>query len=382
MTAPLSLAIVCFPGLGGSSVVASELADGLAARGHTVHLVAKAPPPRSGAAGSRVQFHPVATPEYPVFEHAPYTLALASTLIELGRAQRLDLIQVHYAVPHAAAGYLARGALGPGGPKLVTSLHGTDVTHLGADRAYRAGTCFTISASDGITVPSAFLRDQARERLGLPAQLPVEVIPNFVDTEKFCPPARREPSTLRALFDDAEEGPVLFHVSNFRAVKRPVDLVEVLARVRRHLPARLVLVGEGPERKATAQRARELGLLAHVRFLGRHDDFVGLLQHADGFLLPSATESFGVAALEALSAGVPVFGFRVGGLPEVVCEGVGRLVPPFDVNALAAGVVEVLGNPELHAALSRKARAHALAQFQLGPALARYEAYFRRVLGR
>ncbi len=383
-SSPLSIAIVCFRSLGGSSIVAAELAEGLAARGHQVHLVARGRPMRSGGPGSRVQFHPLAVPEYPVFDHAPYTLALASLLIELGRSHPLDLIHVHYAVPHAAAGLLARQALGAHGPKLVTSLHGTDVTRIGADPAYRAATAFSVSASDGISVPSAYLRDEARTRLGLSNEVSssIEVLPNFVDTDHFRPldAAASPPSRLHALFDVGADGPVLFHVSNFRVVKRPLDLMEVLARVRRSLPARLVLVGDGPERTRTEVRAAELGLTPHVRFLGKRDDFAGLLQHADAFLLPSEMESFGVAALEALSCGVPVFGYRVGGLPEVVCEGVGRLVPPFDVDALAAAVVEVVSKPALRSALSEKARAHAVANFQLEPALERWEGFFHRVL--
>ncbi len=376
------MGIVCFPGLGGSSVVAAELAEGLAARGHEVHLVAKSRPFRSSVAGQghgRVQFHQVPLPDYPVLDHAPYTVALASTLIELGRARGLQLLQVHYAVPHAVSGYLARQALGPRGPKLVTTLHGTDVTRLGSDPAYRAATAFTLTASDGLTVPSAYLRDEARARLGLEAATHVEVIPNFVDTERFCPPKIREPARLHALFGGGG-GPVLFHVSNFRAVKRPHDLVEVIARLRRHVPARLVLVGDGPERAETEARARDFGVSAHLRFLGRRDDFVELLQHADAFLLPSETESFGVAALESLSAGVPVIGYRVGGLPEVICEGVGRLVPPFDLDAFALAALEVVTRPDLRDTLAQRARAHAVAHFQLQPALDRYEAYFRRVL--
>ena len=382
------MGIVCFPGLGGSSVVAAELAEGMAARGHEVHLISRARPFRSTSSTStsssggglgRVHFHKVPMPDYPVLDHAPYTVALASTLIEIGRAHGLQLLHVHYAVPHAAAGYLARQALGTRGPKLVTTLHGTDVTRLGSDPAYRAATAFTLTASDGVTVPSAFLREEARHRLGLPADMAIEVIPNFVDTERFRPAAARDPSRLHALFGGGE-GPVLFHVSNFRAVKRPGDLVEVLSRVRRHVPARLVLVGDGPERDEPEARARDLEVDAHLRFLGRRDDFVDLLQHADAFLLPSETESFGVAALESLSAGVPVVGYRVGGLPEVVCEGVGRLVAPFDLDALADAVLELVTKPNVRDALAQKARAHAVASFQLQPALDRYESYFQRVL--
>jgi N-acetyl-alpha-D-glucosaminyl L-malate synthase BshA len=263
----------------------------------------------------------------------------------------------------------------------VTSLHGTDVTWIGADPAYREITCLAVASSDGVTTPSASLRDQARSRLGLPARVAIEVIPNFVDTDRFCPAERRDRARLSALFpSDHDGGPVLFHVSTFRAVKRAGDLLEVLARLRRELPARLVAVGDGPERHAVERHAAAMGLGDHVRFLGKRADFVELLRHADAFVLPSQTESFGVAALEALSAGVPVFGYRVGGLPEVVADGVGRLVAPFDVDALAAAVLESVGSSGLHERMAAAARAHVLAHFRREPAIDRYQAYFRDIL--
>jgi N-acetyl-alpha-D-glucosaminyl L-malate synthase BshA len=230
---------------------------------------------------------------------------------------------------------------------------------------------FSVSASDGLVVPSVFLQREAHRLLGLPEAMPVEVIPNFVDTERFSPSPDPAPP-------DGE--PVLFHVSNFRAVKRVPDAVEVLARVRKHLPATLVLVGDGPERRATDLRARALGVERWVRFAGRMEDFVGELRRASAFLLPSESESFGVAALEALSAGVPVFGYRVGGLPELVTPEVGRLVEPLDVDALASAVVEVLGDAPLHASLRKAGRERALAHFRAAPALDRYETYLRRIL--
>jgi N-acetyl-alpha-D-glucosaminyl L-malate synthase BshA len=375
-----SIGIVCFPSLGGSGVIASELAVGLADRGHDVHLVATALPGRA-ARHANITFHEVAVPDYPIFEHAPYSLALASKIVEVVRQQRIDLLQVHYAVPHAASAYLARQILGPAAPRLVTSLHGTDVTWVGSDPAYRAVTCFTVAASDGVTAPSASLRDQARARLGLPERVPIEVIPNFVDTERFTPAARRERGRLAHLFPhDRDEGPVLFHVSTFRPVKRIGDLLEVLARVRRELPARLIAIGDGPERGEAERRARELGLERHVAFPGKRAAFVEELRHADAFLLPSQMESFGVAALEALSAGVPVFGYRVGGLPEVVDDGVGRLVAPFDVDALARAIVEVVGSPAARDSMAAAARRHVLARFRREPALDRYQAYFRHIL--
>lgn len=379
---PLSVAVVCFPSFGGSGVVASELADGLAERGHRIHLLATARPGRSGEPSKRVRFIEVNAPRYPVFDHGPTTLALASALIELARSERIDVIHAHYALPHAVSGYLARQLLGGAAPKLVTSLHGTDVTGVGCDPSYRAVTCATVAGSDAVTVPSEFLREQAYAKLGLPRSIDLQVMPNFVDTERFAPPATRDRTVLARLFEDSSsaDGPVLFHVSNFRAVKRVTDLIETLARVRRSLPARLVLVGDGSDRELAEQCARSHELGDSVRFLGNRSDFVQWLRHADGFLLTSESESFGVAALEALSAGVPVFGYRVGGVPEVVGPDAGRLVDPLDVDALARVVVDALGDRTALTKMSKAARQRAVTQFRRAPALERYEDLFRRTL--
>ena len=384
--APLSIGIVCFPSFGGSGVVAAELAAGLAGRGHRVHLIATAPPQRALPECERLRFHAVAVSDYPLFDHPPYELAMASVIVEVATEHRLDVLNVHYAVPHAVSAYLARQVLGEAAPRIVTTLHGTDVTRVGVHPRYRAITRFAVTQSDGVTVPSRFLRAAAYESFDLPPCPTIEIMPNFVDTDHFAPTTARDRGVLDRLFDgggrEPGEGdaPLLFHVSNFRAVKRAGDLIEVLDRVRRECPVRLVLVGDGPERASVAQRARELGLSRQVCFLGQRADFAEYLRHADGFLLPSETESFGLAALEALSAGVPVFGYRVGGLPEVVSDEVGRLVEPFDVDALARAVLEVVSDPARASALGRAARARALGQFRREPALERYEAYFRRVL--
>jgi N-acetyl-alpha-D-glucosaminyl L-malate synthase BshA len=381
--ASLSIGVVCYPSLGGSGVVASELATGLAERGHRVHVMASAPPGRALRALANLRFHEVAVSDYPLFEHPPYTLAVAAKIVEVASTERLDLVHVHYAVPHAAAAYLARQALGAAAPRFVTTLHGTDVTRDGIDRGYQPITRFTVAASDGITVPSAFLRREAYRLLDLHADLPIEVIPNFVDTERFTPAAPRDRARFAALFPNARgdaDGPVLVHVSNFRVVKRPADLIDVLVRVRQRVPARLVLVGDGPERAGTAERARALGVADVVCFRGEQADVVDELKHADVFLLTSASESFGVAALEAMSAGVPVVAYRVGGLAEVVTDTTGRLVAAGDVAMLAAAIVEVVGDAGRHAALAGAARAHALAHFRREPALDRYVTYFRTVL--
>jgi N-acetyl-alpha-D-glucosaminyl L-malate synthase BshA len=379
---PLSIGVVCYPSIGGSGVIASELAVGLAKRGHRVHVIASAPPSRALPECDRLLFHEVAVSDYPLFEHPPYGMAVASTIIEVAREYPLDLVHLHYAVPHAASGFLARQVLGKDAPKFVTTLHGTDVTRFSKDSSYREMTRFCVSQSDAVTVPSTFLQNEARKLLDLEDRFPIEVIPNFVDTAHFTPAETRDRGRLSELFQNAPDadGPVLFHVSNFRAVKRVGDLIEVLSLLRKTIPARLVLVGDGPERAAAAQKARDLGVSKSVCFLGKRSDFVEHLRHADAFVLPSESESFGVAALEALSAGVPVFGYRVGGLPEVVSADVGRLVAPFDVKALAEAIAEVLLQPEKRAQLGGAGRERAVKSFQREPAFDRYDTFFRRVL--
>lgn len=404
-TAPLSIAVVCYPGLGGSGVVAAELARGLAQRGHRVHVVATAMPERLRAGlGGSLRFERIEVPSSPVFEHGPYDVAVASHVIELCRREPIDLVHLHYAVPHAASALLVKQVLGARAPAMVTTLHGTDVTRLGAHPSLHAVTAFAIAACDGLTTPSRYLRGAAAEQFGLPPER-IEVIPNFIDLDRFAPPRPdRAPGAmhpLAALFARREDGPILFHVSNLRPIKRPLDLIEVLVRVRQTLPARLVLVGDGPERAAIAARAHALGVADSLCMLGRRDDFADLLGHADGFVLPSESEGFGVAALEAMAAGVPVFGYRVGGLPEVVLEertrgagsgegpaggagrgidGAGTLVRCGDVDALAAAVVAGVRDRAIRDAMGRAGRARAEAGFGREAAFTHYDSYFRQVL--
>jgi N-acetyl-alpha-D-glucosaminyl L-malate synthase BshA len=266
---------------------------------------------------------------------------------------------------------------------MVVTLHGTDVTALGPHPSLSAVTCAALDACAGLTTPSRYLRNQAVDAFGLAAGR-IEVIANFVDLERFRPPARRDPAQLARLFDappaEGGGGPVLFHVSNFRPIKRPLDLILALVRIRRTLPARLVLIGDGPERAAVESLAHELGVSGAVASLGRRRDFADLLGHADGFLLTSESESFGVAALEAMSCGVPVLAYRVGGLSEVVTEDVGRLVDPHDVDGLAAEAVTLLTNDGLRASLGTAARARACSRFGRKAAIDRYEAHYRRLM--
>lgn len=381
---PLKIAIACYSSLGGSGITATELALGLARRGHELHVIMSSAPSRPVPACPRLSFHAVPAPGYPLFDQAPYALGLATSIARVCTEHEIDVVHVHYAVPHAASAYLARQLLGARAPRLITTLHGTDVTHVGSDPSYQAITRFCVESSDAITVPSQFLREKAHAQLGVAAERNIEVIGNSVDTEQFAPAERREPRYFDPFFDPstdrAEPMPTLFHVSNFRAVKRTHDLIDVLMRVRAQLPARLVLIGDGPERAATAARAVAFGLGHAVRFLGQMPRFREHLCQADAFLLTSESESFGLAALEALSCGVPVLGYRVGGLGSVVSDDVGQLVPAFDRDALAAAALHVLRDPHHQRALAQAARQRALQQFRLEPMLERYERLYTRVL--
>ena len=385
--APLNIGIVCYPTYGGSGVIAAEVGLGMAHRGHCVHFIGTDPPRRLDATAG-VAFHSVEVQDYPVFQHPPYALALASKLVEVSTWANLDVIHVHYALPHATSALLAGQILGPRAPKVITTLHGTDITIVGTDPSYLPITRYSVERSDAVTVPSRYLRDTTRELLDLPG-LPIEVIANFVDCARFSPPERRDRQRITRLFaalggpvdDAAADAPTLVHVSNFRPVKRVHDVLAVFERVNAVRPARLLMIGDGPDRSSVEARVRTLGLHPRVRFLGRQDDFVDALRDSDVFLLPSRSESFGVAALEAMACGVPVVASEVGGLPEVVAQGeTGWLVACGDVEGMARAVLDIVGDPERRDRLGVLARERAVALFQDGPAVDRYEACYRRVL--
>jgi N-acetyl-alpha-D-glucosaminyl L-malate synthase BshA len=367
----MRIGITCFPSFGGSGIIATEIGLALGRRGHEVHFICADIPWRFDEFVDHVYFHEVETREYPLFDHSPYALALTSKMVEVATLHELDLLHVHYAIPHAASAYLARQILGAKAPRIVTTLHGTDITVVGSDRSFLPITRFAIEQSDAVTVPSHDLRRATYERLGVAAATAIEVIPNFVDAELFAPaprPARPRPR-------------VLVHNSNFRPLKRVDDVLRIFAEARKSVPCQLVLIGDGPERSRVERLAHELGLAHEVRFLGKQLHFVKVLQEADVFLLPSETESFGLAALEALSCGVPVVASRAGGLPEVIGDGeTGFLAPVGDVAAMARAVVQILGDDALHARMSAAARAAVLARFQRDPMIDRYEACYRRVL--
>jgi N-acetyl-alpha-D-glucosaminyl L-malate synthase BshA len=369
---PLRLGVACFSTFGGSGVIASEIGMAMARRGHHVVFFSDQPPARLDLSCPGISFHPVAALNYPVPAQNSYAVSLAAEMIEVAQTEKLDLLHVHYAVPHAFGAYLARQVLGAAAPKMLTTLHGTDVTRIGADPKFTALVRFAVLAGDGITAPSRWLADEALRQLDLPRESRIEVIPNFVDTGRFCPADAKAPAARR----------VVTHVSNFRLLKRVEDVVRIFARVRGEMPAKLHLAGDGPERSHVEALVSLLGLADDVTFFGERVDVAKVLQGSDVFLLPSETESFGLGALEAMACGVPVVASNVGGLPEVVRDGeTGFLAAVGDIGDMAKHVRDLLADPDLHARMSRAARSRAEEHFQLEPAVDRYQAVYRRLLG-
>jgi N-acetyl-alpha-D-glucosaminyl L-malate synthase BshA len=386
---PLSIGIACFPTVGGSGVVACQLGAKMAARGHSVHVFSSGVPARLGYGREHCHLHRVDPVVRPPMEQGAYALTLAGALAEVTLREKLDVLHVHYAIPHAASAHLARQIVEASGgrpPRVVTTLHGTDVTSLGNDHALRSVTRHATLQSDLVTTPSEWLRRAAVDTLQLPSACRVEVVPNFVDPEEFRPSLDRsgwQRHFPRLDWNGPARPSVLLHASNFRALKRVGDAVVALSEVIRERPAVLVLVGDGPEREGVENLVGVLGLAPHVAFLGEQLHLGGLFGQADLFVLPSEQESFGLAALEALAAGVPVVACHVGGLPEVVRDGkTGRLVPPHDPRALAVAVLDLLSNEPRRAAMGRAAREDATVRFRPGPVVDRFEALYRELLER
>ena len=370
----MRIAIVCYPSQGGSGVVASELALGLAERGHTVHIVSYSVPFRLSAYNPNVVVHEVEVASYPLFKYPPYTLGLATKLAEVASDEQLDVIHAHYAVPHAVSAFLAREIIGEGAPKIVTTLHGTDITLVGADESFHRVTRFAMEVSDAVTAVSQYLKRRTIEEFSL--ERSIDVIYNFIDTNRGnggpdCGSERWAPNGEK----------ILMHASNFRPVKRVSDVVRVFELVCRELPAKLLLVGEGPERLFVKQLVKELGLAEHVHFLGEQQYLETLLTAADLFLLPSEQESFGLVALEAMNCNVPVVGARVGGLPEVVLHGeTGYLLPVGEVRAMADAAIELLSDDAKHARFAEASRERAASEFDRQKIIPQYEALYQRLL--
>lgn len=370
----MRIGISCYPTYGGSGIVATELAMALANRGDEVHVVTYALPSRLSLASPRVFFHEVGVPRYPLFEYPPYSLALATKLVEVARHRALDLVHVHYAVPNAVSAVLARQILAPRPLPVVTTLHGTDITLVGNDPNYLETTRFGIQQSDAVTAVSAALRDQTYEQIGLCK--PIEVIPNFIDPARFAE-ASKGPGARRWARPGEK---LLVHISNFRPVKRVLDVVEVFRRVLERVPARLLLVGDGPDRVQAELKCREEGTCGAITFLGSLPLIEEVLVGADLFLLPSESESFGLAALEAMACHVPVLATDVGGLPEVVADGeTGYLFPVGDVEAMAEAAIRVLQDDELRTRLGRAARKRAVERFDQDRVVGRYREIYQRV---
>jgi N-acetyl-alpha-D-glucosaminyl L-malate synthase BshA len=362
----LNIGIVCYATVGGSGIVATELGKALALRGHQVHFISTETPYRLGEFQAGLSFHQVLTPTYPLFREPQYLLSLANRIVQVAREYSLDVIHAHYAVPHAAAAFLSQrvlAAAGGGAPGVVTTLHGTDITLVGSDRSYSEIVAFSIDQSDRVTAVSESLRQSTYAELGVTKD--IEVIPNFLD----CAIHRRVPRPdLRRRFTSAEpEAKIVVHVSNFRPVKRIDAVLGIFDRIRRRVPARLLLVGDGPELGTAYRLARELGISSMMHAVGAQEEVLPLLSISDVFLLPSAQESFGLAALEAMACEVPVVASRVGGIPEVIDDGVTGFLHPLDaLDEMAGSAVRLLTDEPLRRrmgdAACRRVREHFCAE--------------------
>ena len=371
----MNIGITCYPTVGGSGAVAAELGKQLARRGHRVHFISYRLPFRLDEFQENVRYHEIDLTTYSLFEYPPHDLALAAKMAEVARENKLDLFHVHYAIPHAITGILAQQMLGASPPKLITTLHGTDITLVGQDRSFFEITRFGIERSNGVTAVSEFLKKMTVDEFQVAN--PIEVVPNFIDLSEYCPTRAYKDA---AHFAAAGEK-ILVHVSNFRPVKRVLDVVRVLEKVRKEVPTVLLMVGDGPERASAQALARRLGVSDHVRFLGRQDTAYEIVALSDVFVLPSELESFGLAALEAMGCGVPVVGYDAGGLPEVVRHAeTGYLLPVGDVDGMAARTVELLKDDAQRRHMGQAGRQRAAALFNAERVVTQYERYYERVL--
>ena len=378
----MRIGITCYPTYGGSGVVATELGIELAAAGHEVHFISYSQPFRLTGRDNGIFYHEVPVSNYPLFEFPPYDLALASRMAEVAEFYNLDLLHVHYAIPHSVSALLARQMLAARGRRLpfVTTLHGTDITLVGLDRSYLPITRFSIQESDGVTSISNYLKEKTVEDFEI--ERAIEVIPNFVNCDVYTPyrdEAIREEARRRLA---APGEAILIHLSNFRPVKRVVDVVKVFARVAERVPARLVLVGDGPDRSAAEWLAHDLGINDKIHFLGKQDRVNELLPLADVMLMPSQLESFGLAALEAMACRVPTIATRVGGVPELIDDGVtGLLYSVGEVEAMAEGAIGLLKNRDRLEVMRDEARKTARSRFCSTLVLPLYVKYYEEVLG-
>lgn len=374
----MKIGIVCYPTFGGSGVVATELGIGLAKKGHEVHFITYRQPARLTTFHENVFYHEVTGEDYPLFEYPPYDTALASKMVEVVKFQNLDLLHVHYAIPHAAVAYMVKKILLQEGRyvPVITTLHGTDITLVGSNPAFKPVVEFSINKSDGVTAVSQFLKEATLSYFHI--QNDIRVTYNFIDFERFKKIDKDH--FKKAIAPNGER--ILVHTSNFRKVKRVEDVIQVFKRVYKKIPSKLLLIGDGPERRHAEDLCRQIGLCHEVRFLGKQDAIEELLAISDLFIIPSENESFGLAALEAMACEVPIISSSAGGLPEVNIQGkTGFLSPIGDVDDMAANAITILSDD----AVLQKFRKNALVQaerFDIRHILPEYEAYYQEVLNK
>ncbi len=378
----MKIGITCYPTYGGSGVVATELGKALALRGHEVHFISYAIPTRLTAFVDNIFYHEVEMYSYPLFEFPLYSLALTSKMVEVAKINELDLIHAHYAIPHAASAYLAREILKRENNtekelKVITTLHGTDITLIGLEPSFLPTMKFSIEQSDGVTAVSNFLADKTKTSYQV--QKDIEVIPNFIDTEKYKRMDNEHTKCFREKFaPDGER--ILTHISNFRQLKRVQDVIKVFAEVNKDVPSRLLLIGDGPDRSECERLARELEIFDLVKFMGKQDMLVELLSISDLFIMPSQSESFGLSALEAMSCSVPIISTSIGGLPELNVHGeTGYIAEIGDVERMAKYAIELLTNKKKYEYFSKKARERAL-KFREENIVPLYEDFYEKIV--
>ena len=372
----MNIGIVCYPTYGGSGVVATELAKGLANRGHNLHILSYARPARLDSLRTDITFHEVDLSSYPLFEYPPYDLALANKMVELIEYANLDVLHVHYAIPHATSAYLARQIVNENACKVpvITTLHGTDITLVGSNPTYKKVVDFSINQSDGVTAVSEYLKEETYKLFDIKKE--IKVIPNFIDLDRFK--RSKKEHFKKAMCPEGEK--VITHVSKFREVKRVSDVVEAFSQVLKNgVPAKLLMVGDGPDRSKAEQKCRDLKVCEHVRFLGKQEQVEEVLSIADLFMIPSGSETFGLAALEAMSCSVPVISSNVGGLPEVNIDGeTGFVCELADVECMGRCATKILKDEKLHKKMSNAARKRA-ENFEIDKIVSIYEDYYMEV---
>lgn len=378
----MKIGITCYPTYGGSGVVATELGKILAQRGHEVHFISYAMPTRLNSFVENIFYHEVEINKYPLFDFPLYSIALASKMVEVAKFNDIELIHAHYAIPHATSAYLAREILKSENKnnkdiKVITTLHGTDITLVGLEPSFLPTMKLSIEKSDGVTAVSKFLKDKTLSNYKINKE--IEVIPNFIDTTKYRRLNKDENCTcVKTLAPNMEK--ILIHTSNFRPVKRVKDVIQIFAKVKEKIPARLILIGDGPERSDCELLCRELNIFDSVKFLGKQDSLIELLSISDLFLIPSQTESFGLAALEAMSCEVPVISTSVGGLPELnIHNETGYIAEIGDIDRMAKYAIELLSNEKKYSIFSKNARERAK-EFEESKIVPIYEAFYEKIL--